>query len=220
MKLQLSGGGLDSITLFLYLLELGEKFEVLHLNYGQKAFRGERAAVEYFCKKYAVALYQQESFFDLSSTHNILLTGEWPTEGDSAEAINQNRLECRNLVLLSYAASLVTSKGGGTIYVAFHSEPAHAPFPDAGDPFRLAFNNMVRYATNFPVEVVAPFRLLSRERVFDMGYRRDRDYLTRSFTCYESTVETECGKCAHCLKKQSMLKGLKDDVRNSSITKP
>jgi 7-cyano-7-deazaguanine synthase in queuosine biosynthesis len=220
MVLQLSGGGLDSISLFLYLKEIGVEFEVLHVNYGQKAFRGERAAVEYFCAKYGVPMFQQGTFIDLFSTHNILLMGEWPTEGDSAEAINKNRLECRNLMLLSYAASLVASKGGGGIYVAYHAEPEHAPFPDAGDPFRKAFNKMLTQATDFPVEVLAPFRLLSREVVFDMGYRRDREYLQRSFTCYESAVETECGKCAHCLKKQSMLKGLGDDVWNSSISKP
>lgn len=210
MNLQLSGGGLDSIALFLHLVGQGEEFQVLHLNYGQKAFLGERRAVEFFCNKYRIPILEQSSHFDLSSTHNVLLKGESATVGDSTEAINQNRLECRNMVLLSYAASLVASHGGGKIYVAYHQEPAHAPFPDAGDDFRIMFNALLHFASNLLVVVEAPFRQLTRESIFYIGCQLDTDYLLHSFTCYESEGQGECGKCAHCIKKQSMLRELRE----------
>jgi len=213
-KILLSGGGLDSSALFLYLRTMKVDFEVLHFNYGQKAFKGERLAVNYFCEKYGIKRVENSSYFDFSSTGNVLLTGMGPSVGDSPEAINKNKLECRNLVLLSMVVSLVASFGGGDIYLAYHKEPIDAPFPDATSLFLSKFRSLVEYSTGEEVRILAPFQEhdFSRQLIFNYGLKKDPEFVEKSFTCYESTDEVKCGSCAHCLLENEMLSKKEEEL--------
>jgi 7-cyano-7-deazaguanine synthase len=211
MNLQLSGGGLDSIALFLYLVRYGIDFQVLHLQYGQKAFYGERSAVEFWCRKHKVELFESKTQLDFSFSNSSLLWGNETSIGDSPEAIEGNKLECRNVVLLSMGLAIVASHGGGTVYIAFHKEPHPPPFPDASENFRQFFGSGVKHSTRETIEIKAPFARMDREEIFNYGYSIGKqEYIDRSFTCYEGIGGRECGECSHCLLKKEFVRRLKD----------
>jgi len=208
MNIQLSGGGLDSTALFFYLIEHKINFQVLHFDYGQKAFLGERASVNYFCKKYQIKRLKNDSFFDFSQTKNVLLFNTPPTVGNSPESISKNKLECRNLVLISMTCSLVASMGGGQVYIGYHKEPENAPFPDATKEFFLKFKELLPYSSYEKVELIAPFQEqdFTRYQIFEYGLKKDPEFMQKTFTCYESTNHNKCGLCAHCLLEKDMSK--------------
>lgn len=195
------GGGLDSTALLLFLRDRFRrepKLHALHVNYGQKAYLAEARSVEYFCQKYDVPVKTMN--VDLRSiAHAAILYGS--SVGVKQE---ENRLEGRNVVLISLAATYASTIGAGVVYVGFHNEPVDAPFPDATLDFLRIMMPVLAKAYRPSLLLDAPFVAMSRLEVLRSGLRRDEEILTRSYTCYEEGYQ-ECGRCVHCKTKQEML---------------
>jgi len=202
-NLLLSGGGIDSNSLLSFLKSEREKFEVLHINYGQINCRQEQDSVDYFCTKYDVF----NTFYPirLGANHwapNCSLFKITPA-GSDVKTIRRLTLESRNLMLISIAVSVVASKGGGTIYVAFHLEPDNL-MPDTNISFLNAMNIVAQASTYCPVNIRAPFLELGWDKngIMERAWNMDKELIEKSHYCHN---KVKCGVCDKCNQVNSFL---------------
>ena len=204
MNVILLGGGLDSTTLLAYLRADKKDLVALNVDYGQKAVEGERKACDYFCEKYGIPMHFGSMHLGHFSNSSIM-RGHIGTR-------EENRLELRNVALLSYASVLCASKGGGRIYLGLHKEEDNL-YPDAHidwlNPMRVALSLALPESTG--VDIITPFFSKSRLDIVMEAQEQDPEILTRSYTCYESPSisGSECGVCVHCIAKKEMLGAIK-----------
>jgi 7-cyano-7-deazaguanine synthase in queuosine biosynthesis len=196
----LYGGGLDSTALFLHLrcrLQLSP-LELFFVDYGQKAAQPELMAACYFGSKYDVKVTRR--VLDMGySTATIL-------RGTVLGTAQSNRLELRNVRLLSLAASYAaTVYKSAILYVGFHKEPLDSGYLDAKTEYLTHLEKAFAAATSVPLAIEAPFSHMERHDILKLGHTLDPDILTHSHTCYEEKV---CGECPHCLQKKAMIEGL------------
>lgn len=198
----LLGGGLDSSSLLVWLRRAGVPLDALWVHYGQKAWRGEQAACEWVCRRYGVPLHTVT--IELAGVASSAILGGAAV--NTANDPSLNKLEARNVVLVSLGAMLAANLGRQVVYVGYHVEPPDAPFPDATDAARAAMSAVMEVACRPPVRVVAPFSHLTREEILRAGLWVEPELAARTFTCYEGEGLEECGTCAHCLRKKEMLR--------------
>ena len=194
----LAGGGLDSTALMIWLAKQKKDIEVMHVDYGQKAWYAERLAVEYFAGKYGFLV--KHVACDLTQVGSAAILRDQPMATEHTE----NKLEGRNTILIGLALTYAASRGMDTVYVGFHKEPEDAPFPDATEKFLEKMYMVAQYGYNPPMAVLAPFWNKTRLEVFQTGKYLDDEFVRRSFTCYEGRIN-ECGQCTHCLTKKEMV---------------
>lgn len=210
----LLGGGLDSITLLAVLRKtMDADVAALFINYGQKAWLGEATSVTYFCNKYGVPIKTLDVPIN-QIAESAILRGCAANLGNVAAL---NKLEGRNIIFLSLAATFACSIGAEKVFVGFHQEPYPPPFPDATIAALESFNALLKVSHDGKVRVTAPLAHMTRQQIVSLGGALDVDILNRSFTCYESQTLKECGECAHCRLKNEMLKewGREQVVRDS-----
>lgn len=195
----LFGGGLDSTALLLELVARKINFTLVHVYYNQKAYKNEHESAKYWCEKYSIPLIRLDADFGFS-TATIL-------NGSQIGTKETNKLELRNLVFISMAASYIASVADvGTIYLGFHEEPPASGFQDAKTHYLRGMEETINLATTANVFISTPFSNLSRQEILAIAIKRDAEIVTHSYTCYE---KEECGKCVHCLEKAQMLATLK-----------
>lgn len=195
----LAGGGLDSTALMIWLVKKNVELEVMHVDYGQKAWYSEHLAVEYFANKYG--LRTKSVRCDLRQVgHSSILSG---FEIGKTQA--DNKLEGRNITLMSLAMTYASTIGFGKVFIGYHHEPETRPYPDATIEALGAMNQVAREAYKPALVIEAPFWKKTRLSIFKLGKELDSEFERRSFTCYEGRV-TECGQCVHCLQKKEMVR--------------
>lgn len=213
MYLLLSGGGFDSMSvLSVYAESIGL---VLSIDYGQKAFSGEEFVSKYFADKYKIPHLSVKSV-DLSQllVNPILkgCKGGEVIDGRWEEKFEGDRLEARNLMLLSHAVMIACGKGLSGIMTGFHKESTNK-FMDALPEFYESFRQVVKLATNYPLQFRAPFQELGFGRVETLlaGLKKDEE-VWWAYTCYgqlegrKSLFEYKsCGLCVHCYKRYEVV---------------
>lgn len=190
----LFGGGLDSVCLASFLNDYGVNYEIMIVNYGQKAWKGELASAKYYGKILGKNVYIKKTNFYLNSKNPLL-------NGEKAEKHEQNVLHYRNLHLITLAASRAKEIGAKYIYVGFHLEPKDSKFEDAKPKFLFRVNKLFE-SLNEKVRIEAPFIKMKQEEYISTT----RININKSFSCYESKTEEECGKCTHCIHKKELIK--------------
>jgi 7-cyano-7-deazaguanine synthase in queuosine biosynthesis len=173
---------------------------LIHVDYGQKALVSERKAMRWFADKYGFQTYEGSMSFGFSNSH-IMAGTPLATEAET------NRLELRNLVLISYAASYAASvytdaQDKAVILVGFHIEPLGAVFPDARTGYLGALERSINSATKVDIAIKTPFQFSTRFEILSEWSDFDPDLITHSHTCYENEV---CGVCTHCIQKAEMV---------------
>lgn len=183
------GGGLDSTALLIHLASKGRPVIVLHVNYGQVAFTLEQGAGEFFCNRYSMEY--RTARVDLR-----LIAPDASIVGGMGGAM----MDGRNLVLVSMAAMLASTRNYENVFLGYHKEPEHHPFPDATqqalEAAQVALNAM--FARR--VSLKAPFAEKTRFEIVQWASRMDEHFMTRTHTCY-ANVEGGCGECTHCKEK-------------------
>lgn len=203
-------GGLDSATLLGFLLDEGYAVECCTFTYGSKHNEYEnKAAVDivnhYQCKNYPVV----QHFFDLSEVFtpfksNLLKSGGEIPEGHyNDESMRLTVVPGRNLILLSIMAGLAESIGAEIVALGIHSGD-HFIYPDCRPSFFTAANTAIRNSTDGKVTLRAPFLLIGKGEVVNIGTNLEVPYeLTR--TCYKDQ-EDACGKCGSCVERLEAFK--------------
>lgn len=192
----LLGGGLDSITLLLWLKAHGRDVRGIFFSYGQIATTEEYRAIVHFCTKLKVGFqYFEVPLYKIA--HSAIL--------DRTE--KGNKLEGRNAVFVMLAATYAATIGCDEIHIGFHREPLNAPFPDATVHALQAMNGVLEAAYNSSLTLCAPFAHKSRSDILRIGYELDPEILTKSHTCYLD-VRGGCGECVHCKQREVLIQNL------------
>jgi 7-cyano-7-deazaguanine synthase in queuosine biosynthesis len=206
MNVLLYGGGFDSTALLFDMVHCGmQDIEMIHIGYGQKAYDAERKAARHFAQEYGVKLAELHT--DLRFSKARIMEGT-----PIGEHAPHNRLELRNVVLLSLAASYAATKYDThtVIYLGFHKEPADSTFLDAQTRWLASMAETLSLATTRMLTINTPFTHLTRDEILRVAINRDPSILTHSHTCYEAYP---CGACWHCKEKERMIKTF--DVENT-----
>ena len=118
----LISGGVERVTLLAQLVEAGEPVQALFIDYGQRAAKLERQAVEGACARWGVELVG----FDLASL------------GDQFRNVQQRKahipLPHRNLVALALGVSYATTLESTRLYLAANREDTTA-YPSSSHMF-------------------------------------------------------------------------------------
>ena len=131
------------------------------------------------------------------------------------EFSDSNKLEGRNAIFAMLAATYAATIGSDEIYLGYHQEPEHAPFPDATVKAVEGMQICINSCYSSKIRVRAPFRYVPRQDLIKIGMRLDPDFLTKTHTCY-TDIAGGCGKCMHCIQKEVMINNIKEG-RNDPI---
>src|SRR5215471_2328077 len=194
----LCSGGLDSCVLLIDLARRTGRAVPLFVRAGHPWEEAERAALECFLG--AVAEPAVAPPRDLALPMGDVYGAHWSMSGQGApgwaapdEAVE---LRGRNLVLLAKALVAAAIEGWPTVAMG---SLAGNPFPDATPHFFAAIAATASEALRVPLEVVAPYRALSKSDVI----RRAGDLpLELTLSCLRATSDgRHCGDCNKCRER-------------------
>lgn len=190
----LFGGGIDSACLGHYLHDAGTSFDLLCIDYGQKAWRGEYFASKHFASLYGCNIHTVRINAYETLSHPMLKNGQMASEH------NMNVLPLRNQTLLDEAVRFAMLHKYADIYVGFHVEPCDSKFYDAMPTFLRAYQSLLD-CQHIQIEVKAPFQEMVKTEYLTYLPRHE---WRNTFSCYESESIYECGKCTHCQQKKEL----------------
>jgi 7-cyano-7-deazaguanine synthase len=196
----LVSGGLDSCVM---LAELARSYRKVYPVFIRQGLVWERAELRHL-RRYlrASATINCEPLTILDLPVRDLYGNHWSTTGQRVPgAKTRDEAVClpgRNLMLLSKAA----------VFCALHKIPViaigslgHNPFPDATPKFFHDFSKAAGEALAFKVQIVTPFRQMTKTEVVCCGVRLDLP-LHLSFSCLAPKRGRHCGQCNKCAERQ------------------
>ena len=212
----LISGGMDSSTLAYLAKSEGYDILALHLNYGQRTEKKERA-----CAKKIAQLLGAKDFvevdigyfarFGASSLTDRTIAVE---EFDPAKAHMPNTyVPFRNANLLSIATSYAEAGGADAIYIGVQSLD-YSGYPDCRPQFIQAFQRVIDLGTKdtTKIKVKAPFIHMTKKEILKLGTRLGVPY-EHTWSCYRNEKKA-CGTCGSCHFRRDAFAetGLKDPI--------
>ncbi len=212
----LISGGMDSSTLAYLAKSEGYDILALHLNYGQRTEKKERA-----CAKKIAQLLGAKDFvevdigyfarFGASSLTDRTISVE---EFDPAKAHMPNTyVPFRNANLLSIATSYAEAGGAEAIYIGVQSLD-YSGYPDCRPQFIEAFQRVIDLGTKdtTKIKVKAPFIHMTKKEILKLGTRLGVPY-EHTWSCYRNEKKA-CGTCGSCHFRRDAFAetGLKDPI--------
>jgi 7-cyano-7-deazaguanine synthase len=196
----LVSGGLDSCVLLAALAGRYRKVYPVFIRSGLAWEAAELRHLKKFLHSARIPHVQSLTVLDLPVRD--LYGVHWSTTGRKVpnartpdEAVY---LPGRNLLLLSKAAVFCALHKIDTIAMGSLD---HNPFPDATPGFFREFAAVAGEALDSPLEVIAPFRALSKKEVVRRGHRLGLP-LHLSFSCIAPRHGKHCGRCNKCAERQ------------------
>jgi 7-cyano-7-deazaguanine synthase len=212
----LISGGMDSSTLAYLAKSEGYDILALHLNYGQRTEKKERA-----CAKKIAQLLGAKDFVEVdigyfarfgasSLTDRTIVVEEF----DPAKAHMPNTyVPFRNANLLSIATSYAEAGGADAIYIGVQSLD-YSGYPDCRPQFIEAFQRVIDLGTKdtTKIKVKAPFIHMTKKEILKLGTRLGVPY-EHTWSCYRNEKKA-CGTCGSCHFRRDAFAetGLKDPI--------
>jgi 7-cyano-7-deazaguanine synthase len=199
----LSSGGLDSTVAAAKAVHEGFKIHLIHIQYGQKAERREKRAVQEIGRALGAAevkFVRTDLFCDLTP----LTTAEAPIPlGDEVEiqlpkATPSTWVYCRNLVFGSMAAAYAEAIGSDRVFVGFNAEEGRS-YPDNRPEFVERFNFLLEKSVasfSRPPRIEAPLVDLLKPDIVRLGSELGAP-MELTWSCYREG-EVHCGECEAC----------------------
>ena len=197
----LVSGGLDSCVM---LAELARRYRKVYPVFIRYDLLWETVELQHL-KKFlrGAKILRLQSLTVLGLPVRDLYGAHWSTTGRKVpqaqtpdEAVY---LPGRNLLLLSKAAVFCALNSIDTMAVGSLD---HNPFPDATPRFFREFAAVAAKALDARLEVIAPFRAVSKEKVVRLGHRLGLP-LYLSFSCIAPRRGLHCGQCNKCAERQN-----------------
>lgn len=193
----LNSGGFDSVCLCHYVRENHPDAEIhsLHFEYGNRNRIMENHCAKKVCKK--LNMVHHKVRLDPIKWSKSTLYGH-KTSNDFGD---EQYLEYRNLIFLSYAASLAQSIGSHSIYVAVIKPIDGHEFIDCSGKF---FNNLEVVLEDAEIEIKTPF--IDMDKV-DLQCVVNAHNITPAdfFSCNEPILGVlPCERCPDCLALQEI----------------
>lgn len=198
----LFGGGLDSCALVEFLIVEGFRPLLVHIDYGQKARRGEVAAL--------CAMQNRHSL----ESYRINLQGVLPDSPLTTKLVttdhDKNFIPFRNLLFMVAAAAGLAHLPIEKVYLGFHQEPGDSVYHDAKANVILPALNTILHMIypNQNISFHAPFGMIERVAYLRSTLNLYPSLFEDSFSCYESITEIECGRCTHCQQKSALRRSI------------
>lgn len=207
-------GGMDSSTVFSFLLNNNITPVPVWFFYGSKHNEYEKKAVISFLKSYN---FPPPIIIDLSLifsnfNSNLLKSGGDIPEGHYTDStMSLTVVPARNIIFLSILAGIAETRNAEYIAIGIH-QGDHAIYPDCRKSFFEAMSYAIKEGTDGKVSILAPFIDTDKTGILSYGYSTNVPYeFTR--TCYKDQ-ELSCGKCGSCVERLSSfhIMGLKDPI--------
>ncbi len=205
MVLGLSGG-MDSATLFGWLLHQGYKVHCCIFYYGSTHGKYEIVAaeqiIEYFQQHYPGKVIKHsidisKAMSEFSSSLLLASKKEIPEGHYNDDNMKKTVVPGRNLIFASILAGLAETVGAKEVALGVHSGDHHI-YPDCRIEFIKALDTAIYLSTDRKVEVRAPFANYDKADILRIGYSLEIPvpyHITR--TCYKNQP-ISCGKCGSC----------------------
>lgn len=180
----LFSGGQDSTTCLLELLKKNKKEDIVALSFLYDSQKKQ-------CVKCAGKICK-----DLGVEHKIfdyrLLS----------ELSNNNIVSGRNLFFITAAALYAKTNGYNKIYIGL-SKDDYECYNDCKVEFVDKINDMVKYALESKVEVVAPYINKDKVEIWKIADKLGfLDYVKdNTYSCWKNT-KNPCGKCLSCKMRE------------------
>ena len=200
----LLSGGLDSVyNLYRAYEEHGEALLALSLNYGQKAFKQELKAAQYFADELKVSLQTLDiSNVFTGDESSLTSSNEIPTDEVDIESYEKSVSSAkkvwvanRNGVLINVAACIAEKNIASYVIPGFNLEEAET-FPDNSEDYIQKINETLRLSTSNSVQVKCYSQRMNKKQMVADALERKIN-LDKIWSCYYGG-ETPCGKCESC----------------------
>lgn len=194
----LISGGLDSCVLLAHLAEQGWELTPLYVRAGLVWERIELIWLRRFLARLNYSGLQP--LRQLSLPVEDTYQSHWSTTGQAVPGAHSEDsavyLPGRNLLLLSKAAVYCSLNRIGVIALGLLKGN---PFPDATPAFLRGFERLASDALTHPLEILTPFRNLSKTEVVQLGKGLP---LELTFSCIRPVGEKHCGGCNKCAERR------------------
>ena len=203
----LLSGGMDSVTAAAMIKNQGYEIYALTVSYGQRHSReiesAKRLAIWLGAKEHEVIDLPISRLLksSLMNPEEDLTSKDEKTIGSS---IPSTYVPGRNAILLAIAAAWAESIGAEAIVMGVNAID-YSGYPDCGQPFIDAFENVIKIATKsgvegHPVEILAPLAKMSKEAIVRKGTELGVPF-KETWSCY-SGGNKPCGVCDSCLLRK------------------
>jgi len=196
----LLSGGMDSSTLAYLAKNQGYDIFALHLNYGQRTEKKERACAQ----KIAVLLGAKDfvevnvgyfSTFGASSLTDRAIAVD--TFDPVRAHIPNTYVPFRNANLLSIATSYAEAKEADAIFIGVQSLD-YSGYPDCRPEFIEAFQRVIDLGTKEKthIRLITPFIHFTKTDILREGLKLHVPY-EHTWSCYRNETRA-CGTCGSC----------------------
>lgn len=196
----LVSGGMDSCVTAAIANTENDELAFLHVSYGQRTEKRERAAFEALADHYGVALRLVISLEHLAQIGGSSLTDLSidVTPADlTSRAIPSSYVPFRNSHLLAAAVSWGEVINASAIYIGAVAEDSSG-YPDCRPEFYAAFQNVIDLGTkpDTNIRVKTPVIHLRKSEIVQTGLELGAP-LDLTWSCYQAS-ELACGQCDSC----------------------
>ena len=196
----LLSGGMDSSTLAYLAKNQGYDIFALHLNYGQRTEKKERACAQ----KIAVLLGAKDfvevnvGYFSTFGASSLTDRAIAVDTFDPARAhIPNTYVPFRNANLLSIATSYAEAKEADAIFIGVQSLD-YSGYPDCRPEFIEAFQRVIDLGTKEKthIRLITPFIHFTKTDILREGLKLHVPY-EHTWSCYRNETRA-CGTCGSC----------------------
>lgn len=196
----LVSGGMDSCVTAAIANEENDELAFLHVSYGQRTEKRERAAFEALADHYEVKERLVISLEHLAKIGGSSLTdSRIPVTAAnlSAPGIPSSYVPFRNAHLLSAAVSWGEVINASAIYIGAVAEDSSG-YPDCRPEFYDAFQNVLDIGTKpeTRITIETPVIAMRKSEIVQKGIEL-RAPLHLTWSCYQES-EAACGNCDSC----------------------
>ena len=202
----LLSGGLDSAVTLYFAKKKGYKLTALIFNYGQKHKK------EVNCAKRIARLNKINYYLvkiGLSWTKSSLTDCQIKIPVSSnlkKKIIPSTYVSARNIIFLSYAASLAESLKAKAIFIGAHIQD-YSGYPDCRPEFLKLFQKAVNSGMKSQdIRIHAPLINKSKKEIVRLGMRLGVPF-QYTWSCYKGN-KMPCGECDSCRFREEAFKEL------------
>ena len=202
-------GGMDSITM---LYEYKDRIAIgLSFDYGSNHNAREIPFARMHCERLGIRHIVINLDFMHRYFKSSLLEGpDAIPEGHYADDnMKSTVVPFRNGIMLAIAAGIAESNGLKYVMIANHGGD-HAIYPDCRPEFVASMSEATRTGTYPGVEVLAPYKDITKGDIALRGKALGIDY-AETWSCYKGG-EKHCGRCGTCVERKEAMAyaGLRD----------
>jgi 7-cyano-7-deazaguanine synthase len=213
-------GGLDSVTMLHYLIDVGFTPDVVSFDYGQrhsKELDFAQAAAERLRVPWSLVNMSEYGYLLAESGSSLVDSNVDVPEGHyAAESMKKTVVPNRNMIMASMATGICIARDGGYVAMGPHNGDA-AIYPDCRPEFWKSLETSIKIGnrgflpTSF--NLLLPFLNKSKADIASEAGRLGVP-ISLTWSCYNGR-EKHCGRCGTCVERLEALDaaGINDPTR-------